>query len=71
MSLVFKKYEIYIKVNNCKEVLQKVQRQRPVPAPLESRLKPEIEKMIHEGVIEQASRFSWVSPVQIVYKRNG
>ena len=39
----------------------KVQRQQP-----ESRLKEEIERMIHEDVIEEASGASWVSPVHIV-----
>lgn len=66
---VFNDYEYDIKVN--KEVPPKVQRQRPVPAPLESRLKEEIERMIREDVIEQASGSSWVSPVHIVYKENG
>ena len=65
MSLVFKKYEIDIKVN--KEVFPKVQRQRSVPAPLESRLKQEIERMIHKDVIEE-ERASWDSPVHIVSK---
>lgn len=66
---VFNDYEYDIKVN--KEVPPKVQRQRPVPAPLEARLKEEIERMIHEDVIEEASGASWVSPVHIVYKENG
>ena len=66
---VFKDYEYDIKVNN--EVPPKVQRQRPVPAPLELRLKEEIERVIKEDVIEEASGASWVSPVHVVYKGNG
>ena len=66
---VFKSYEYDIKVN--KEVPPKVQQQRPVPAPLESRIKEEIKRMIHEDVIEEATGASWVSPVHIVYKGNG
>jgi len=65
----FKDYEYDIKINN--EVPPKVQRQRPVPAPLESKLKEEIERMIKEDVIEEASGASWVSPVHIVYKGDG
>ena len=38
----------------------KVQRQRSVSAPLESKLKEEIERIIHEDVIEEASAASWV-----------
>ena len=35
------------------------------------RLKEEIERMIHEDVIEEATGALWVSPVHIVYKGNG
>ena len=66
---VLKDYEYDIKINN--EVPPKVQRQRPVPAPLELRLKEEIERMINEDVIEEASGASWISPVHVVYKGNG
>ena len=38
----------------------KFQRQRSVPAPLESRLKEDIERIIHDDVIEEASVASWV-----------
>ena len=48
---VFKNYRYDIKVN--KEVPPKVQRQRPVPAPLESRIKVDIETIIHEEVKKQ------------------
>ena len=66
---VFKSYEYDIKVN--KEVPPKVQGQRPVPAPLESKIKEEIERMIHVDLIEEATGASWVSQVHIVYKGNG
>ena len=65
----FKNYEYKIKINS--DVPPKVQKQRPVPAPLEDRLKQEIERMIQEDVIEEATGASWISPVQIVYKGNG
>ena len=48
---VFKNYKYDIKVN--KEVPPKVQRQRPVPAPLESRIKEDIGTIIHEEVKKQ------------------
>ena len=66
---VFKNGEYDIKVD--KEVPPKVQRQQLVPAPLESKIKKEIERKIHEDVIEEATGASWVSPVHIVYKGNG
>lgn len=65
----FKNYEYKIKINS--DVPPKVQKQRPVPAPLEERLKQEIERMIQEDVMEEATGASWISPVQIVYKGNG
>ena len=55
---MFKSYEYDIKVN--KEVPPKVQRQRQVPAPLESKIKEEIKRMIHENVIEEATAWSFV-----------
>ncbi|PFX31706.1 Retrovirus-related Pol polyprotein [Stylophora pistillata] len=51
--------------------LPRYKKQRPVPAPLEERLKQEIERIIQEQVIEEAAGASWISPVQIVYKGNG
>ena len=65
----FKNYEYKIKINP--EVPPKVQKQRPVPAPVENRLKQEIKRMIDEDVIEEATGASWISPVRIVYKVNG
>ena len=65
---VFKNYEHKIKISA--DVPPKVQKQRPVPAPLEERLKQEIERMIQEDVIEEATGALWISPVQIVYKGN-
>lgn len=35
------------------------------------KLKEEIQRMIHEEMIEEATGASWVSPVHIVYKGNG
>lgn len=65
----FKNYEYKIRINP--DVVPKAQKQRPIPAPLEERLRQEIERMIREDVIEEAIGTSWVSPVQIVYKGNG
>ena len=65
----FKNYEYKIKINS--DVPPKVQKQRPVPAPVEERLKQEIERMIQDDVIEEVTGASWISPVQIVYKGNG
>ena len=66
---LFKDYEYKIRIN--KNVPPVVQRQRPIPATLESKLKEEIERMIQEDVIEEATGASWVSPVHVVYKGNG
>lgn len=65
----FKDYEYEIMVD--KDVPPKAQRQRPVPAMIESKLKAEIERMLKEDVIEEATGTSWISPVHIVYKGNG
>ena len=45
----FKNYEYKIKINS--DVPPKVQKQRPVPAPVEERLKQEIERMIQDDVM--------------------